>query len=303
MQTRELVDLELVTDGLDFPEGPISMPDGSVLVVEVRGGTLTRVEPDGSKSVVADLGGGPNGAAIGPDGAVYICNNGGINPKTRGVGCIQRVDLQTGQSTTLYTTSDGAPFIAPNDLVFDDTGNFWFTDMRGHTIHYASPGGSSIRTVLKYLHTPNGIGLAPDGSVLYWAQTQTRQVLRRHIEQPGVLIPSAGHDTTAVMRSGGVDPFALLIGLPGATELDSLAIDSSGAVCVGALVNGGVVEIPADGDPDGVVHWTLPDRLADNMVTNICFGGPDLTTAYLTCSHTGRLVRCTWHRPGLALHT
>ena len=98
MQTRELVDLELVTDGLDFPEGPISMPDGSVLVVEVRGGTLTRVEPDGSKSVVADLGGGPNGAAIGPDGAVYICNNGGINPKTRGVGCIQRVDLQTGQS-------------------------------------------------------------------------------------------------------------------------------------------------------------------------------------------------------------
>ncbi len=69
------------------------------------------------------------------------------------------------------------------------------------------------------------------------------------------------------------------------------------------LVNGGVVDIPADGDPDGVVHWTLPDRLADNMVTNICFGVPDLTTAYLTCSHTGRLVRCTWHRPGLALHT
>ena len=86
----------------------------------------------------------------------------------------------------MYTTSDGAPFIAPNDLVFDDTGNFWFTDMRGHTIHYASPDGSSIRTVLKYLHTPNGIGLAPDGSVLYWAQTQTRQVLRRHIEADDV---------------------------------------------------------------------------------------------------------------------
>ena len=60
---------ELAT-GLQFPEGPVAMADGSVLVVEIKRGTLTRVGAAGDVDVVADLGGGPNGAAIGPDGAV-----------------------------------------------------------------------------------------------------------------------------------------------------------------------------------------------------------------------------------------
>jgi gluconolactonase len=62
-----------ITDGLLFPEGPIAMADGSVLVVEIKGGRLIRVQPDGRKETVAELGGGPNGAAIGPDGQCYIC--------------------------------------------------------------------------------------------------------------------------------------------------------------------------------------------------------------------------------------
>ena len=68
-----------VTRGLRFPEGPIAMADGSVLVVEIEGARLTRVLPDGTKQTVAELGGGPNGAAIGPDGACYVCNNGGFH--------------------------------------------------------------------------------------------------------------------------------------------------------------------------------------------------------------------------------
>ncbi len=67
-----------ITSGLQFPEGPIAMNDGSVLVVEIKRGALTRVTPDGRKEVVAETSGGPNGAAIGPDGMVYICNNGGL---------------------------------------------------------------------------------------------------------------------------------------------------------------------------------------------------------------------------------
>jgi gluconolactonase len=53
------------------------MPDGSILLVEIKRGTVTRVATDGSVEVVAELGGGPNGLAIGPDGAAYVCNNGG----------------------------------------------------------------------------------------------------------------------------------------------------------------------------------------------------------------------------------
>src|SRR6185369_3413209 len=68
--------IEILAEGLLFPEGPVAMADGSVILVEIARGTLSRVR-SGRIEVVADLGGGPNGAALGPDGAMYICNNGG----------------------------------------------------------------------------------------------------------------------------------------------------------------------------------------------------------------------------------
>ena len=64
-----------ICSGLQFPEGPIWCSDGSVLLVEIRRGTLTRVQPDGRTEVVAECGGGPNGAAVGPDGAIFITND------------------------------------------------------------------------------------------------------------------------------------------------------------------------------------------------------------------------------------
>ena len=68
---------EIIAAGLEFPEGPVVMPDGSIVLVEIKRGTITRVDPDdGSVEVVAQPGGGPYGAAIGPDGALYVCNIG-----------------------------------------------------------------------------------------------------------------------------------------------------------------------------------------------------------------------------------
>ncbi len=106
---------DIVATGLRFPEGPIAMADGSVVLVEIAGGTLTRVRPDGTTEVIAEHGGGPNGAAVGPDGAVYIANNGGYfewsdfggltvpgsePPASWEGGCLQRVDLATGSVET-----------------------------------------------------------------------------------------------------------------------------------------------------------------------------------------------------------
>ena len=301
MKARTLVEVELVAEGFGFPEGPVVLPDGTVLVLDILTGHVIRVATDGTTSVAADVGGGPNGAAIGPDGALYVCNNGGFTTGTRSEPCIQRVDLATGTSTVLYGESAGHTLVAPNDLVFDGTGNFWFTDLRGHAIYYASPDGTSLETAVTGISRPNGIGLSPDGSILYWAQTDTRQVLRRRVESPGVLAPSIGVGPAAMIRHGAVDWWSLLVGLPGCQELDSLAVDSSGAVCVGTLLEGGITEVPADGGLDNTTRWELPPALQDGLVTNIAFGGPDLTTAYLTCSQHGRLVRCRWHRSGLRL--
>ena len=79
--------LREIASGLGFPEGPVALADGSILLVEIAAGRLTRVAPDGSKRTIAEMGGGPNGAAIGPDGKVYVCNTGGFRWHHRpGVG-------------------------------------------------------------------------------------------------------------------------------------------------------------------------------------------------------------------------
>ena len=99
--------LRTITNGLLFPEGPIAMPDGTVLVVEIARGTLTRVFPDGRKEIVAETGGGPNGAAIGPDGKCYICNNGGFkwqvepNGNRRSIGIVSRLVARRGANASV----------------------------------------------------------------------------------------------------------------------------------------------------------------------------------------------------------
>jgi gluconolactonase len=299
--------MRTIATGLQFPEGPIAMPDGSVLLVEIRRGTLSRVTPDGRVSVVAECGGGPNGAAIGPDGACYLCNNGGFEwhdmggflvpgnqPADYGGGRIQRVDLATGTVTDLYTGCDGRPLRGPNDLVFDRHGGFWFTDHgkmrerdRDRTgLFYARADGSLIKEVVFPLDAPNGVGLSPDGRKVYVAETFTGRVWSWDVVGPGEVSAAFGFGP-----GGG----SLLCGLPGFQLFDSLAVDGAGNVCVATLVNGGITVIA----PNGEVLEHVPT--ADPLTTNICFGGPDHRTAYVTCSGTGVLVALDWPRPGLRL--
>lgn len=304
--TGEIIE---VASGLKFPEGPIAMADGSVILVEMFGPRITRVRPDGSKATVAEIAGGPNGAAIGPDGALYLCNNGGcfteidfgglsfpgpFDPARYSGGRIQRLDLATGAVTDLYTSCDGRPLRAPNDLVFDAHGGFYFTDhgirdLAARTsdltgIYYAKADGSSIVEVDFPAESPNGIGLSPDGKKVYWAETHTGRVFQRDIVSPGVLSPTMPGDTSVV-----------LCGLPGLQLLDSLAVDGAGNVCVATLVNGGITVIAPNGEI--LRHVATGDLLT----TNVCFAADGSNTAWITLSGTGRLVRMEWPWPGLRL--
>jgi gluconolactonase len=297
-----------IATGLNFPEGPIAMPDGSVLVVEIAGGTLVRVGPDGRKHVVAKLGGGPNGAAIGPDGKCYVCNNGGFDwtraadgfmrPTGRAHdydgGRIERADLESGAVEVLYTHCDGAPLKGPNDLVFDGKGGFWFTDLgktygrvmdRG-AVYYARADGSLIREVVFPIMMPNGIGLSPDGGTLYVAETETSRLWAYPVTRPGELAREPWPSP-----NGG----RLVGGLPGYQRFDSLAVEACGNICVATLVRGGITVFSPAGE---IVEFR---EAPEGYCTNICFGGPKLQTAFITLSGYGRLIAVDWERPGLPL--
>ncbi len=300
------LDLKLVAEGLRFPEGPIAMADGSVVLVEIERKTLTRITPDGATSVIADLGGGPNGAAIGPDGAVYICNNGGAfeffeqsgllipgpTPASHTGGMIQRVDLATGKFETVYDACDGRRLVGPNDIVFDRQGGMWFTDHGCSTpegrkfggLYYAQPDGSSISRIRDHLVSPNGVGLSPDEKVVYAADTNLGRLWAWDIESPG-----------KVADAYGFAPGRVVCNLPGYQLLDSLAVEAGGKVCVATIINGGITAFDPDGSTE---HFAVPDVI----VTNICFGGADMRDAWITASGTGKLYKCRWPRPGLKLN-
>jgi gluconolactonase len=263
--------------------------------------------PSGERSVIAHVGGGPNGAALGPDGHCYVCNNGGFKWRTddgftRPIGeaadynggSIQRVNLATAEVQTLYTHCDGNPLHGPNDIVFDAQGGFWFTDfgkkladrMMLGAVYYARTDGTFIRRAAFPFLTPNGIGLSPDGKTLYVAETETSRLWSYPVVGPGEL---------ALQPFPSPNGGRLVHGLPGYQRFDSLAVEKGGNICVATLVRGGISVFSPGGD---LLEF---HEAPEGYCTNICFGGPEMRTAYITLSGYGQLFEARWPRPGLDL--
>ena len=299
-------EVTILATGFGFPEGPVACPDGGIILTEIRNNQLSRVAPDGTTSVLSRCGGGPNGLAYGPDGALYLCNNGGsryVEGYSMGVaphpdyksGSIQRIDARTGAATTLYTDVDGHKLSAPNDLVFDEHGGFYFTDLgkrfarhRDHGgLYYALPDGSMIKEIAYPMLSPNGCGLSPDSKTLYAADTEGARLWAFDIEAPGVLRKPTPH----AHHSGKI-----IAGLPGHARFDSLAVMANGNIAVATLNTGYVTEF----SPNGEIVRAV--RMPDIYPTNVCFGGADMRTAYVTLSDSGRLGVLPWATPGLKLH-
>lgn len=298
---------ELAT-GLAFPEGPVACADGSVILVEIAAARITRIRPGSASQLVAEVGGGPNGLAIGPDGHLYVCNNGGCSWREwRGMmipngkatnyvrGSIQRVEIATGRVETLYTAAGDIPLHGPNDIVFDAHGGFWFTDngksdARSKTItgvFYAKIDGSSCREVIFPLDSPNGIGLSPDGGTLFVSETPTCKLWAFTIASPGVVKLEPG-----VRGMGG----RFVYSSPGLASYDSLALEECGNIAIATLGTGGVTVV----SPDGIlIDFVETD---DPFTTNICWGGEAMRTAFVTLGGSGRLVTREWDRPGLKLY-
>jgi gluconolactonase len=315
------MEMRFVAEGLNFPAGAL-IRDDAVIVAESGAGTLARIGRDGSRSVLAEVGGAPIGAALGPDGAVYLCNNGApkivrerlpdgrtaYRPPEPGElpagigGRVQRITLD-GDVSTVQQACDGRALMAPTGLVFDRQGNFYFSDsgryegpvrnpgvsteskhlsvlrMAGAmarqaagSIYYASPDGRMIREVLHPLASPSGVALSPDETTLYVAEAGTGRLWAFQVVAPGQL---------GKRRCLGVAPGARPLNF---SWCEGLTVDAEANVLTATVVNGGVTTFSSQG------HQIEHVSTGDPFTTNLCFGGPDRRTLFVTLGGSGRLI-------------
>ena len=247
----------------------------------------------------------------------------GTQPANYSCGSLQSVDINTGAVTTLFTETSLPPAYpplpftnwdppyalrGPDDLVVDAEGGIWMTDFGKQRprdvdvtgIYYVSPDRKTMRQAVYPLNSPNGIGLSPDGQWLYVALSYERKIVKYKIASGGIFEPNP-HTLDGSYPVTGA--------LPGISVLDSMAVDCEGNLYVATMipqgynpsVNGGISIISPDGDLLEFVEIVLPDGNYCPLPSNICFGGDDMRTAFITCGGSGYLISMPSQIAGLPL--
>jgi gluconolactonase len=266
---------QIVWSGLEFPEGPV-WHQGALYCVEMGSGRIARCTSEGKVERIAETGGGPNGATLGSDGALYVTQNGGMRKEGRVTPALLRIELN-GKVDTITSEAGDFPLEGPNDLAFAPDGRLFFTDPRGPSdpkenknpgrIFAWNPKEKSGELVLELGPVfPNGIGFDREGTLL-WSESFSRRVM--------------------ALRDGYVQVVAEL---PDRHFPDGFCLDQQGRLYVGSTY-AHCVSVIDDG--------RIVDRLmcGDGMPTNCCFGGTDL---YVTESRRGTIWRFPVGREGLA---
>lgn len=255
--------IELIKEGFEGTEGPLGLPDGSLLFTETQANRITRIAPDGTLAAFLENSNGSNGLALRPNGELVS-----VQTVRASVGIVYPAD----KARTLVDEFEGKPLNRPNDLVADSKGGIYFTDPGARppagqpgpltAVYYVSPAGKVAR-IDQGIERPNGIQLSPDEKTLYLANTGGEYIFAYDVAADGSVgkrrnfAKLAGFEQTENGPSSGAD---------------GLAVDRQGRLYVASSV--GVQVFSAKGEPLGVI--ALP-----KSPQNIAFAGKDKKTLYV----------------------
>ena len=260
-----------------FLEGPVFDGAGNLYVSDIPFGRIFRIDPRGEWEQVAQWDGEPNGLKFLNERELLVTDyrNG-----------LMACDIRTGAVRPHLDRRNSERFKGVNDLVFDSTGNLYFTDQGQTGLHdptgrlYRLRPHGQLDLLLANVPSPNGVALSPDERVLYLGVTRGNQVWR---------VP--------LLPDGSVSKVSAFFTSYGPSGPDGLAVDEAGRLVVA--------------NPGLGVAWVLNHRAEPEVVlrscagaslTNIAFGGPERKTLYCTESVSGSVLRATLEHAGLPLH-
>jgi gluconolactonase len=260
----------LIKTGFEGAEGPVGMPDGSVLFTETRAARVTRIDPDGNISTFVEHSNEANGLGFDAQGRLIAVQRA---PKNQKVGILYPPD----KVAVLADSYDGKPFNRLNDIVVDKKGGVYFSDSIGENtgLYYIPPGGKAIR-IFNETTNPNGVLLSRDEKTLYVNWEDGEYLLAFDVKPDGTLGPRRnfakyesvkipGHKDTRIAEGNGAD---------------GLAIDGEGRVY--ACTNGGVEVFSPQGQHLGTIRivWGQKEN-ALRKPANLAFAGRDKKTLYV----------------------
>lgn len=260
-----------------FLEGPVLDSEGRLLVCDIPFGRIFRIDAQGEWSLMAEWDGEPNGMKFLDEHELVVTDyrNG-----------LMRCDLRSGSVRPFLERRNSERFKGVNDLIFDRSGNLYFTDQGQTGLH--DPSGRLYRLrpdgrldlLLSNVPSPNGVALSPDERVLYLAVTRGNQVWRVPLQD-----------------DGSVSKVSAFFTSHGPSGPDGLAVDVDGRLIVANPGLGLAWVLNHRAEPEQVLR-----SAAGTSLTNIAFGGPERRTLYATESVTGTILRVEMDRPGLPLH-